>query len=72
MRVATLVGIVLILAGGYFLFAGGTFTTKREVVDVGPVEISAEEKHPVPAWAAGLGLLAGVALVIAGVRHKPS
>jgi drug/metabolite transporter (DMT)-like permease len=72
MRVATLVGIVLILIGGYFLFTGGSITTKREVVDVGPLEVSAEEQHPVRPWAAGLALLGGVALVVAGVRHKPS
>lgn len=72
MRVATLVGIILIAVGGYFLFTGGSITTRRDVVDVGPLKVSAEEKHPIRPWAAGLALLGGVALVVAGVRHKPS
>ena len=71
MKVATIVGIVLILAGGYFLFTGGSITTRRDVVNVGPLKVSAEEQHPIRPWAAGLALLGGVALVIAGVRHKP-
>lgn len=70
MKVATIAGIVLILAGGYFLFAGGSITTRREVVDVGPLKVSAEEQHPIRPWAAGLALLGGVALVVVGVRRK--
>lgn len=70
MKVATLVGIVLILAGGYFLFTGGSFTTRRDVVDVGPIKISAEEQHPIRPWAAGLAVLGGIALIVVGVRHK--
>ncbi len=69
MRLAVLVGIVLIVAGAFVLFHGLTFTSKRSVVDLGDFHASVEERHPVPAWV-GVGAIAGgVALIAAGLRR---
>jgi drug/metabolite transporter (DMT)-like permease len=69
MRASVWVGIALIIAGVAFYFRGG-FTKKETVVDIGPLEVSAEEKQTVPPWVAGLMVGAGVILVAAGARGR--
>ena len=72
MKMATVVGIVLIVLGVLGLALGGiTYTTREKVVDIGPIEATAEkrERIPLPPIAGGLALAAGVVLVIAGNRR---
>ena len=71
MKMASLVGIVLIVLGVVGLALGGFNYTKREkVVDIGPIEATAErhERIPVSPIAGGIALAAGVVLLIAGNR----
>jgi hypothetical protein len=68
MRANVWIGILLIV-GGVFLYLRG-YTTKREVVDVGPLSVSTEERQSVPAWIAGLAIGAGVLLVVSGTRKR--
>jgi drug/metabolite transporter (DMT)-like permease len=70
MRPATILGVLLILAGAFVLVNGGSFTTRRDVVRLGDLKISAEERHPVRPWMAGLAILGGVTLVVVGARRK--
>lgn len=70
MRISIIVGIVLIVAGAAVLLLGGTFTSQREVMQVGGMTVSAEEQHFVPPWVAGVVIVAGVVLVGVGVRRK--
>jgi len=57
------VGIILIVVGALMMiFTGFNIITKKKVVDVGPVEINKDEKHPVN-WSpivGGIILVAGV------------
>jgi hypothetical protein len=72
MKMATVVGIVLIVLGVIGLAAGGiNYTTREKVVDIGPIEATAEkrERIPLPPIAGGLALAAGVVLLIAGNRR---
>jgi len=69
MRILTVVGAVLIIAGT-FLFFGGGFTSRRNVLDVGGLTVTAEEQHSVRPWIAGVVVLAGLALVVVDVRRK--
>lgn len=72
MKMATIVGIVLIVLGIVGLALGGiTYTTREKVVDIGPIEATAEkrERIPLPPIAGGLALAAGVVLLIAGNRR---
>ncbi len=68
MRIAGVIMIVLGIA--MMAFNGFNFTTKKKVVDLGPLEINKEESHPVawPSWTGGIVLGAGIVLVIAGRR----
>ncbi|MBL0170187.1 MAG: hypothetical protein IPP90_05550 [Gemmatimonadaceae bacterium] len=70
MRASTIVGIVLIAVGGFLFFQGGSFTTRRDVLKVGDLKVTANESHPIAPWVAGAAILGGVVLVVAGVRRK--
>ena len=70
MRTSTFAGIALIIAGAFVLLNGGSFTSRRDVLDVGGLKVTAEEQHPIRPWVAGLAVLAGVGLVVTGVRRK--
>jgi drug/metabolite transporter (DMT)-like permease len=70
MRGSVMLGIALIVVGAVVYLRGGSFTTRREVLKVGDVSVSAEERSPIAPWAAGLAVLAGIVLVTTGVRRK--
>jgi hypothetical protein len=69
MRASVWVGIALIVAGVVVFLRGG-ITRKKEVLDVGPLEVSTTEREQIPPWIAGLVVAGGVVLVAAGMRQK--
>lgn len=70
MRALAVVGIVLIAIGSYALVTGGTLTGRRDVVDVGGLKITTEQRRPVEPWMAGIALAIGGALVVTGAARK--
>jgi len=66
MRPPTLVGLILIVAGIVTLFAGGTFTRQRDILEVGGLTVSADSKQKISPWIAGGAILAGVVLLVSG------
>jgi hypothetical protein len=75
MKPLTIVGIILIIFGVFALAAQRISYTKSEkVIDLGPVEATAERRKtiPIPPVAGGATLAAGVLLVIAGSRSGAS
>lgn len=68
MKVVTgVIGIILIIIGIImFAYRGYTYTTKEKVMQIGTVEISAEQPKTVyfPPLAAGLSLVVGIILVV--------
>lgn len=68
--IVILVGVVLLVGGGYVLLEGGHITTQRQVLELGGVQISAEEKSNIEPWAAGIALVAGTALILVGFTKK--
>ena len=67
---AAMVGLALIVIGAAVYLRGLSFTTKREVLKIGDVSVSAEERSPIAPWAAGFAVLAGIALVTTGASRK--
>lgn len=72
MKLQTLFGIMLLIAGAAILSYGGFTTTKRETVDLGIVQVSGDvkEAHYIPApigWAVVAG---GVILVLMGFKKR--
>ena len=70
MKILPILGVLLILAGGYVLVRGLSFTRSRDVVEVGPLKASVERQQVVPTWVGGLAVTAGLVLVIAGSRKR--
>jgi len=71
MKAATVVGILLIVLGiAGFAFGGVSFTHEKKDVDMGPVQIGHEKKEtmPIPPILSTISLIAGVGLVVVGVR----
>lgn len=66
------IGVVLILVGILgFAVPRISFTQTETVVDVGPIEVEAEERRSVsiPDVAAGAAVVAGLVLVVMGGRR---
>jgi len=70
MRPLVIVGIVIAALAAFVLIRGGSFTSQRDVLKVGDVRITADERQSIPPWVGGAGLLVGVALIVAGVRKR--
>jgi hypothetical protein len=73
MKVGTLVGLILIVLGLVGVGWGGfTYTRKREVARVGPVQVTAREERTIPISpiVGGVAIIAGVALIIAVRRAR--
>ena len=72
MKPATIIGIILIVVGvSGFALGGFSFTQKEKVLDVGPIEATAEDKEtvPIPPLLAGLAVVGGIVLVAVGARR---
>ncbi len=71
MALRLLVGVLLILVGGYTLAPGFHYTTRKDVVDVGGVRVSTDNQTEVPRWVGGGLALAGLVLVFrSGSRRR--
>jgi hypothetical protein len=70
MRPQALIGIILLVIGAFVLFRGMTYKSKDEVLKVGDVKASVEQKHAVPTWAGGVALVAGIVLLAGGMKRR--
>lgn len=71
MRLLQVVGLVLVLLGGYVLVRGFLYTSRKSVVEIGEFQAALEEKRELPRWAGGVAVTAGLLLLVAGVRRRP-
>ncbi len=73
MKPVAILGIVLIVLGiGALVYQGFTYTTREKVLDLGPLQATAERQKtvPLPPIVGIVAVVAGVALVIAGGRKR--
>ena len=71
MKASGWIGIVLVVIGIVTLAVGGiTYTHKKKVIDLGPIQASHQEKKtiPLPPILGVVCILAGGGLIIAGNR----
>ena len=72
MKPAGILGVVLIVLGiAGLAFGGFSFTRKEKVLDLGPIEASADKKEslPIPPILGALAIVGGVVLVAVGARR---
>ena len=73
MKPSVLLGIVLIVLGVVGLAYGGiTYTAKQTTVQVGPLQVTTQEKKtiPIPSVAGGVLVAGGVILIIIGTGAR--
>jgi uncharacterized membrane protein YidH (DUF202 family) len=73
MKPAAIVGIILIAVGIIALAYGGfSYTTREKVIDLGPLQVSADRQKtiPLPPVLGGICLVGGIILVLAGNKKS--
>ena len=71
-KLQTIVGLLLVVVGIAMLaYRGITYTTRETVIDIGPIEATAERRRtiPLPPILGGAAVLGGVALLLVGRRR---
>jgi hypothetical protein len=74
MKALTILGVVLIVLGVLALaYQGITYTTRETVLDVGPIEATAERERtiPLPPVLGAVAVAAGVIVLVVGGRRRP-
>lgn len=69
MKTYTLVGIILIVIGIMaFAYQGITYTTREKVVDLGPIQVTADKTKtlPLPPIVGAIALTGGIVLLVTG------
>jgi len=72
MKPKILIAVILIAVGiAALAYQGITYVTKEKVVDVGPIEVSAEKTNtiPLPPIVGALALVGGILLLVAGRKE---
>lgn len=72
MRTSTLIAIILIVLGvAAFGYQGITYTTKEKVVDLGPLQMTAEKTKtfPLPPIVGAIALVGGIVLLVTGKKN---
>jgi uncharacterized membrane protein YidH (DUF202 family) len=65
------IALVLIILGTLTLvYQGFTYTTKKKVVDLGPIQATKEEHHtvPLPPLLGAIALVGGIVVLVSGRR----
>jgi hypothetical protein len=73
MNARVILGIVLLaIAAASFALGGIPFTREETVVDIGPIEATAEteDRFPLPPVVGGIALVGGLVLLVTGARQK--
>ena len=70
MRTSAIAGLVLVIIGAFLFFRGGSFSTREDVLKVGDVKVSTEERHTIEPWVAGAAVVGGIVLLVAGAAAR--
>jgi hypothetical protein len=73
MKTYTLAGIILIVIGiASFAYQGITYTTREKVVDLGPIQVTADKTKtlPLPPIVGGIALVGGIVLLVVGSKKS--
>jgi hypothetical protein len=68
-----IVAIILIAVGiVVFAYQGITYKTKENVVNLGPLQVTAEKTHtiPLPPIVGGIALVGGIVLLVVAMKKR--
>ncbi|MCL4468709.1 MAG: DUF3185 domain-containing protein [Deltaproteobacteria bacterium] len=71
MKTYTWTGIILVVIGIVILtYQGITYTTREKVVNIGPIQMTAEKTKtlPLPPIVGGIALVGGIVLLVVGKK----
>jgi hypothetical protein len=71
MKTNMLIGIILIVVGIIaFAYQGITYTTREKVIDLGPLQVTADKTKtlPLPPIVGGIALVGGIVLLVMGSK----
>jgi hypothetical protein len=71
MKPIAIIGIILIGLGIVALaYQGITYVTHEKVIDMGPIQVTADEKHTIPIApiVGAASIIAGVVMLVMGIR----
>jgi hypothetical protein len=71
MKSLSIIGLLLIVLGiAAFAYQGITYTTQEKVVDLGPLQMTAEKTRtiPLPPVMGAIALVGGIVLLVIGKR----
>jgi hypothetical protein len=70
MKPLVIAGIAIVGLGGFVLLQGLTYRSQSNVLKVGDLQVSAEERRTIPPWVGVLGIVGGLVLIGAGVGKR--
>lgn len=73
MNAKSLFGLALIVVGILALaYQGFSYTVPKKAIDIGPIQVTKEERHtiPLPPILGGLALLSGIAVLVMDRRNS--
>jgi len=73
MKTPLIVAIILIAIGvAAFGYQGLTYTTREKVVDIGPLQVTADTTRtlPLPPIVGVIAIVSGIIVLVAGTRKK--
>lgn len=73
MKTNTLLGIILIVIGIIaFAYQGITYTTREKVIDLGPLQVTADKTRtlPLPPIVGAIALAGGIMLLVIGSKKS--
>jgi drug/metabolite transporter (DMT)-like permease len=70
MKPLSIAGIAIAVFGAYVLVRGLTYTSQSNVLRVGDVQVTAQERRAIPPWVGGVALVGGLLMIGAGFRGR--
>jgi hypothetical protein len=70
MRQLIIAGILCLGFGAFVLLRGASFTSRRDVLKVGDVKVTADEQQSIPSWVGGAAVVVGATLLLTGMRQR--
>ena len=73
MKTYTVIGVILIVIGIFaFAYQGISYTSREKIVDLGPIQMTAEKTRtlPLPPIVGGISLVGGIVLLVVGKRKS--